>query len=296
MPRRRLATVAALAALALCAPATASADDCAGADLVPAADNVAVVGQATLCRLNQQRAAHGVGALAENATADHRLRGLLAADGRAGLLRPRVAGRRHARRPSDRRRLPRRRRRVGRGREHRLGPGHARDRALDGHRVDGQRRPPREPAQRRLHRRSAWALALGTPADQTWGATYTTDFGPAPGAGARRTRAPRPACRQSRKKAKRPAMCARAASRAPRRELHEAALVGRMRPLGARYDAAEHLSIALRARVLSSTVMPRALPIAALLALAVAPAHRPALPRARRRPTRPGPCSSPTSA
>src|SRR6476659_5354185 len=57
MPRRRLATVAALAALALCAPATASADDCAGADLVPAAGNVAAVGQATLCLLNQQGAA-----------------------------------------------------------------------------------------------------------------------------------------------------------------------------------------------------------------------------------------------
>ena len=67
MVRRRLAAVAALAALALCAPATARADDCAGADVVPAADNVAVVGQATLCLLNQQRAANGVGPLVENA-------------------------------------------------------------------------------------------------------------------------------------------------------------------------------------------------------------------------------------
>src|ERR1700754_4466342 len=67
MVRRRLAAVAALAALALCAPAAAQADDCAGADVVPAADNVAVVDQATLCLLNQQRAAQGLGALVENA-------------------------------------------------------------------------------------------------------------------------------------------------------------------------------------------------------------------------------------
>jgi uncharacterized protein YkwD len=68
MPRRRLVAVAAaLAALALCVPATAAADDCAGADVLPAADNLAVVGQATLCLLNVQRAASGVRPLTENA-------------------------------------------------------------------------------------------------------------------------------------------------------------------------------------------------------------------------------------
>jgi uncharacterized protein YkwD len=68
MPRRRLVAVAAaLAALALCVPATAAADDCAGADVLPAADNLAVVGQATLCLLNEQRAANGVRPLTENA-------------------------------------------------------------------------------------------------------------------------------------------------------------------------------------------------------------------------------------
>ena len=68
MPRRRLlAIAAALAALALCAPAGASADDCGGADLVPAADNLAAAGQATLCLLNEQRAANGVAALTMNA-------------------------------------------------------------------------------------------------------------------------------------------------------------------------------------------------------------------------------------
>jgi uncharacterized protein YkwD len=60
MPRRRLAAVvAALCALGAAAPA-ARADDCAGADLVPAADNLAQVGQATLCLLNEQRAAQGL--------------------------------------------------------------------------------------------------------------------------------------------------------------------------------------------------------------------------------------------
>jgi uncharacterized protein YkwD len=67
MSRRRLAAVAsALAALALAAPAAASASDCAGADLVPAAGNLGAVGQATLCLLNQQRAASGVAPLTAN--------------------------------------------------------------------------------------------------------------------------------------------------------------------------------------------------------------------------------------
>jgi len=53
-------------------------------------------------------------------------------------------------------------------------------------------------------------LALGTPADRSWGATYTTDFG----AGAK---APAPAhtrvkAKAVRKKAGRTATCARAAS------------------------------------------------------------------------------------
>jgi uncharacterized protein YkwD len=68
MRRRRFAAVAAaLAALALCAPTAASADDCAGADLVPATSNLPAVGQATLCLLNQQRAAGGLAPLTENA-------------------------------------------------------------------------------------------------------------------------------------------------------------------------------------------------------------------------------------
>jgi hypothetical protein len=53
-------------------------------------------------------------------------------------------------------------------------------------------------------------LALGTPTDQTWGATYTTDFGagatPAP------THPRAKAAAASRRKASRAASCARAAS------------------------------------------------------------------------------------
>ena len=65
MPRCRL-VAAALLTLGLCVPAGAQAADCAGADLVPAADNAAVVSQATLCLLNQERAAAGAAALSEN--------------------------------------------------------------------------------------------------------------------------------------------------------------------------------------------------------------------------------------
>ena len=82
--------------------------------------------------------------------AEQRLDRLLAADGRAGL-RPPVAGRRHA---GDRRPAPATSAATTLGSWARTsaGPGHARHRALDGQRVDGQPRPPRQPAQRRLHR------------------------------------------------------------------------------------------------------------------------------------------------
>jgi hypothetical protein len=53
-------------------------------------------------------------------------------------------------------------------------------------------------------------LALGTPTDQTWGATYTTDFGAGAAPAPARPRAR--AAAASRKKASRAASCARAAS------------------------------------------------------------------------------------
>jgi uncharacterized protein YkwD len=60
--RRRAATlIATVAALALAAPAGAQAADCgAGADYVPNASNLDPVAQATLCLLNNERAAQGL--------------------------------------------------------------------------------------------------------------------------------------------------------------------------------------------------------------------------------------------
>ena len=77
-------------------------------------------------------------------------------------------------------------------------------------------------------------LALGTPADQTWGATYTTDFGAgaqAPAPAHARAKAARRARRARRPSARR--LRARGLG-APQRALGKAARVDRLRPLGAR--------------------------------------------------------------
>jgi uncharacterized protein YkwD len=66
MLRRRLALTAAVAGLALAAPASALAD-CAGADVTPDAGNLVAAGQTTLCLVNQERAANGLGAVSEDA-------------------------------------------------------------------------------------------------------------------------------------------------------------------------------------------------------------------------------------
>src|SRR3954467_4026944 len=62
--RRRAVTLLAAAVVALAVPAGAHASAqraaCAGADLVPDAGNLAQVGQATLCLLNDERAAAGL--------------------------------------------------------------------------------------------------------------------------------------------------------------------------------------------------------------------------------------------
>ena len=209
MPRRRLAAVAALAALALCAPATARADDCAGADLVPAADNVAVVGRATLCLVNQQRAANGVGAMVENAT-------LTKAS--AGYSQRMVAQGFFAHESPDGGTL------VGRltgagylggddawvvGENIGWGQGAlATARSMVGAWMDS-------PGHRANmlsgdYTQIGLGLALGTPADQTWGATNTTDFGAGPNAPA--PAHPRVKASALSKTAKGPATCARAAS------------------------------------------------------------------------------------
>jgi uncharacterized protein YkwD len=64
-PRRAATLIAAAAALALAAPAGAQAADCPGADLVPDAANLAQVGQATVCLLNDERGAQGLRPVAE---------------------------------------------------------------------------------------------------------------------------------------------------------------------------------------------------------------------------------------
>jgi uncharacterized protein YkwD len=69
--RRRAATLLATAVVALAAPAGAHASAqtaaCPGADLVPAAGNLAQVSQATLCLLNDERGAAGLRPLAYSA-------------------------------------------------------------------------------------------------------------------------------------------------------------------------------------------------------------------------------------
>jgi uncharacterized protein YkwD len=209
MARRRLATVAALAALALCAPATARADDCAGADLVPAADNVAAMGQATLCLLNQQRAASGIGPLVENAALS---------SASTGYSQRMVAQGFFAHESPDGGTLVDRLTAAGYLGDddawvvgENIGWGQA-SLATPRSMVDAWMNSPghRENLLSADYTEVGLGLALGTPADQTWGATYTTDFG----AGA--TPAPaRPrvkAASATRKKAARAASCARAAS------------------------------------------------------------------------------------
>jgi uncharacterized protein YkwD len=60
-----LAAVTALLSLGAASPARAAA--CPGADLVPAADNLAQVAEATHCLLNEQRAGHGLAPTRANA-------------------------------------------------------------------------------------------------------------------------------------------------------------------------------------------------------------------------------------
>lgn len=63
---RAIAPLAAVSALALGAPASASAGTCSGANADPATTNLKVVKRATLCLLNQQRARHGLPKLKHN--------------------------------------------------------------------------------------------------------------------------------------------------------------------------------------------------------------------------------------
>src|SRR4051794_10783101 len=211
MVRRRLAAVAALAALALCAPAAAHADDCAGADVVPAADNAAVVGQATLCLLNQQRAANGIGPLAENAalsTASTGYSQRMVAQGFFGHESP--DGGTLVQRLTDAGYL---------GDDdawvvgENIGWGQA-SLATARSMVTAWMNSPghRENLLSADYTQVGLGLALGTPTDQTWGATYTTDFGAGAGAAPAPAHPRAKAALAGRKKASRAASCARPAS------------------------------------------------------------------------------------
>src|SRR4051795_11701581 len=63
---RVTAPLAALSALALTAPAPASAATCSGANADPATTNMKTVKHATICLLNQQRRKHGLKKLKTN--------------------------------------------------------------------------------------------------------------------------------------------------------------------------------------------------------------------------------------
>jgi uncharacterized protein YkwD len=175
MPRRLAAIAAALAALALWAPAGASAGDCQGADLVPAADNLAAAGQATLCLLNEKRAANGLAALTENAR-------LTSAS--VGYSRRMVDQAFFAHESPDGGTLVDRLTSAG----YRLD-----DAWVVGENLgwgQGALATPRSMVEAWMgspgHRANLLSadyaevglgLAIGTPADRSWGATYTTDFG-----------------------------------------------------------------------------------------------------------------------
>lgn len=212
MLRRRHAIAVALAALCLGAPSAASASDCAGADTVPAADNVAAINQVILCLLNEQRAAAGLSALVEDPALD---------EASAAYSQRMVTESFFAHESPDGGVLVERLKTAGYlngGEDWVVGenigwgqgplstprsmvnawmnsPGH-RSNILSGD-----------------YREIGLGLALGTPSDTTWGATYTTDFGTNVDEGTVAFAASRsPAPRKPAKKAKaRKAGCARAA-------------------------------------------------------------------------------------
>jgi uncharacterized protein YkwD len=202
---RRCAVVVALLALALCAPGGAAAADCPGADAVPAADNLPAIGQATLCLVNEQRAAHRLSGLRVNPKLS---------SASSGYSQRMVAQAFFAHEAPDGTTLVERLTSAGY-----LNGG---DDWVVGENIGWGQGPlstPRSMVNAWMnstgHRRNILAadyaeiglgLAVGTPADATWGATYTTDFGHKPPKKAKRRRAvARTACvrsAQARKRAR----------------------------------------------------------------------------------------------
>jgi uncharacterized protein YkwD len=196
MHRRCTVVFALLAALALGAPAGAAAD-CPGADVVPAADNLPAIGQVTLCLVNEQRAAHGIKALRVNARLS---------SASSGYSQRMVAQAFFDHQAPDGTTLVQRLTSVGY-----LDGG---DDWVVGENIGWGQGPlstPRAMVNAWMnssgHRRNILSadyaeiglgLAMGTPEDATWGATYTTDFGHKPPKKAKRRRAvARTACVRS---------------------------------------------------------------------------------------------------
>jgi uncharacterized protein YkwD len=194
---QRRTVVLALLAVALAAPAGASAADCPGADAVPAADNLSSIGQATLCLVNEQRAARGMRALRVN---------VRLSSASIGYSQRMVAQAFFAHDAPDGTTLVQRLTKVGY-----LDGG---DDWVVGENIGWGQGPlstPRAMVDAWMnstgHRRNILAadyaeiglgLAIGTPEDATWGATYTTDFGRRPPKKAkRRGAAARTACVRS---------------------------------------------------------------------------------------------------
>ena len=198
MHRRLCTIVIASLALALGAPTGAQAADCANADLVPAPDNVAAINQSTLCLLNQQRAAHGLPALTQNAR-------LTNASAAYSTEMVQQAFFNHE--APDGTTLVDRLTSVGYL--------HGGDDWVVGENIGWGQGPlatPRSMVQAWMnstgHRENILAddyrqiglgLARGTPSDRSWGATYTTDFGHKPPARkkAKRRAVARTACVRS---------------------------------------------------------------------------------------------------
>ena len=182
MRRRTTLLAAALASLALAAPASALAA-CGGSDLVPDAGNVGTVGQATLCLINGERAAQGLSAVGENArltAASAAFSGRMVAeqffdhvgpDGSTLLTRLTAAG--YIDDGAD----------WAAGENIAWGQGSlatprsivAAWMASPGHRaniLNGD------------YTQIGLGIAVGSPVDTSWGATYTTDFGSSGGSAA----------------------------------------------------------------------------------------------------------------
>jgi uncharacterized protein YkwD len=178
--RRRAATLLATALVALAAPAGAHASaqtaPCAGADLVPDAGNLAQVGQATLCLLNDERAAAGLRPLAFSAaltqpSAAYSTRmvseNFFAHESPDGsTLESRLTAARYIAPDGD----------WFVGENLAWGQGNlatARNIAIAWMNSPGHRHNILEPEFTEV----GIGIVPGTPGEPTWGATYTTDFG-----------------------------------------------------------------------------------------------------------------------